>query len=450
MKTKGLFRSPDGIDFTKTFVLVSSLFLLWGCCNGLIDVLNKHFQNSFHINKAQSAFVQFANYMAYFFMAMPASIIARRFGYKAGIIVGLGLVAMGAYGFIPATLISSYWAFLAAVFVLATGLTYLETVANPYTTLLGSPEKGPSRINLAHFSGGIGWMIGPLIGGHFILSSTGVVNRSNSTLYMPYLYIAIAVTVLAVIFLFSDVPDLHASDDYRSQRSPVRSSLWAHPHFTLSVVAQFCYVAAQTGIFSFFINYVVTDTPRVSPRLSGLLPAKWLYTQGGGIWITERGASQMLAFGGFGLLLVGRLVGPLLMRKLSAHSLVTWFGLAGTFSMILVMMPLGWISVMALFSSFFFMSLMFPTIFALGIHGLGELTKKASSFLVMSIVGGAIMPIVMGWLADKYSMRIGFGMPFGCFIVIMLYGAAWPSLKRSSGINRGSQTHTVGFLDRLV
>ncbi|MFZ2641143.1 MAG: MFS transporter, partial [Verrucomicrobiia bacterium] len=163
-----LFRAPDGRSLLVTFALVTSLFLLWGFCNGLIDVLNKHFQNTLHISKAQSGLVQFANYIGYFLMAIPAGMLAKRFGYKGGIIIGLALIAAGAFWFIPATRIGTYWAFLTGLFVLATGMTCLETIANPYTTVLGPPESGAARINMAQTFNGVGWILGPIVGGHFI------------------------------------------------------------------------------------------------------------------------------------------------------------------------------------------------------------------------------------------------------------------------------------------
>ena len=172
------------------FLLVTSLFLLWGVCNGMIDILNKHFQDSLHISKVESALVQFANYMGYFFMAIPSGLLAIRYGYKGAIIIGLTLVALGAFWFIPATHIGTYWAFLLGLFILAAGLTCLETVCNPYATVLGPPESGAVRINLAQSSNGMGWMIGPVLGGFFVLSSTGEPNTSNTDLYKPYLIVA--------------------------------------------------------------------------------------------------------------------------------------------------------------------------------------------------------------------------------------------------------------------
>jgi len=476
-----MFRTEDGTNYAFTFAIVCTLFLLWGLCNGLIDVLNKHFQNSLNVTKAQSALVQFSNYMGYFLMAIPAGMLARRFGYKGGIIIGLVLIALGAFWFIPATQIGTFAAFLAGLFILATGLTCLETVANPYTTVLGPPEMGAARINLAQSCNGIGWILGPLIGGQFILSATAEVNRSNETLYIPYLGIGIIVMLLVVAFAFAHVPGLHAMEPEsqsvsrdvralthlgvmaacillliwsRTNKWPsilsgaflaaicfevwmlirVDKPLWQQPHFSMAVLAQFLYVAAQTGIFSFFINYIVSDMPTLSESVARVLPRDWTYAKDGIYHITERAASRLLSFGGFGLFLIGRFTGAAALRVFRAHTTLALYALLNTLVMILVMLPLGWLSVAALFASFFFMSIMFPTIFALGIYGLGEQTKKASSYIVMAIVGGAIMPMLMGWIADQSSMRVGFVVPLVCFAGVFAYASFWKRLGQASAV----------------
>ena len=167
-----LFRTAEGRNLAPTFALITSLFLLWGFCNGMIDILNKHFQDTLRINKEQSGLVQAANYLAYFLMAIPAGLIAKKFGYKGGILVGLSLIAAGAFWFIPATRIGTYWAFLLGLFVIGAGMTCLETIANPYATVLGSPETGPTRINIAQTLNGAGWILGPIVGGYFVFSAS--------------------------------------------------------------------------------------------------------------------------------------------------------------------------------------------------------------------------------------------------------------------------------------
>ena len=402
-----LFKTADGQNLFVTFALVTSLFLLWGFCNGMIDILNKHFQNTLHINKFQSGFVQFANYLAYFLMAIPAGLLARKFGYKGGIIIGLVLIAVGAFWFIPATQIGTYWAFLTGLFILAAGMTCLETIANPYTTVLGSAEGGATRINIAQTFNGVGWILGPIVGGHFVFGGKEGAAASNAGLYLPYLGVGIVVAVLIVVFIMSKVPDLHAEEEVKSEAEGTgKKPLWKRSHFTLGVLTQFLYVAAQTGIFSFFINYVVENDRSVS----------------------EKTASYWLGAIGFGLFMGGRLCGSFVISQFKPQRvLATYAGACVVLTA--VAMGGGKLGLYALFGTFFFMSIMFPTIFALGIRGLGEHTKLASSLIVMSIVGGAIAPPLMGYIADVSSMRVGFALPLICFVFVAIYGAVWQKLE---------------------
>ncbi|MGB8355265.1 MAG: MFS transporter [Chthoniobacteraceae bacterium] len=266
MSKKSMFVTADGKNLFFTFLLVSSLFLLWGFCNGMIDVMDKHFQEELHLSLSQSAWVQFAHYLGYFLMSMPAGWLASRLGYKFGIITGLLLVAVGGFWFIPATHIASFWAFLLGVCVIASGLTFLETVANPYTTVLGDQQYAATRINLAQSCNGIGWILGPMVGGAFFygVDSQGH-DTGSQTLYIPYVAVGIVVVVLAIVFFFANVPDIKAEDDYHLDDSTpgASHSIWTHPHFVFAVAAQFLYVAAQAGIFSFFINYMTSQTPAI-------------------------------------------------------------------------------------------------------------------------------------------------------------------------------------------
>lgn len=425
-----MFSTPDGKNHLASFLLLTCLFLVLGFSTGLIDVLNKHFQNTLNVSKAESALVQFANYIGYFFMAIPAGILAQRFGYKGGIFAGLALIACGAFCFILATRSEEFWAFLVGLFILATGLTCIETIANPYAAVMGPPDKGAARLNLSQSVTGIGLILGPLIGGHFILSSTGEVSTSNESLFVPYLGIGVAVLLLAALFLFKKMPDITPEEETTvSGQSTGTDSLWKKPHFVFAIVAQFFYVAGQTGIFSFFINYVVDHSPLFSLATAQWLPESWSWNTSEGWKITERGASQLLAFGGFGLFMIGRFTGGLLLSKYASHKILYVFSIINCLLMLITMFSSSWAGVLALILSFYFMSIMFPTIFALGISGLGEKTKKASSYIVMAIVGGAVMPMAMGAIADIWSMSVGFVMPLFCFVLIGMYGFFWQSLK---------------------
>ncbi|MEI7946089.1 MAG: L-fucose:H+ symporter permease [bacterium] len=418
-----MFTAENGKNLFVTFALVTMLFLLWGFCNGMIDILNKHFQNTLHISKAQSGLVQFANYIGYFLMAIPAGLLAKRFGYKGGILIGLVLIAIGAFWFVPATKIGTYWAFLTGLFILATGMTCLETIANPYATVLGPPESGATRINLAQTFNGVGWILGPIVGGHFVFGKTAEgAAASNEGLYIPYMGVAIAVTILIIVFAFAYLPDLHNEEEVKAEAAgKAVKPLWQRYHFVLGVLAQFFYVAAQTGIFSFFINYIVENV------------------QG----MTDATAKNWLGIGGFGLFMGGRACGSFVVGLMKPQKALTLYASICFVLCLIAMAGFGMVGVVALFGTFFFMSIMFPTIFALGIRGLGEHTKLASSLIVMAIVGGAIAPPFMGWIADICSMKIGFIVPTVCFVFIAAYGMFWKRLENGDANSDGTDEPIV-------
>lgn len=492
---RDIFRTPDGQNHAATFFLVATLFMLWAILNSLIDTMDKHFQDLLHLTKAQSAWVQFAHYFGYTLMALPAGLITRRIGYKGGIIFGLILVALGGFWFVPATHIAQFWAFLVGVCLVAMGLTVLETVANPYTTVLGPKEHGTFRINLAQAFNGFGWITGPIIASYFFYATTGGAEAANKTLYIPYLIISLFVLVLIVFFWRAKLPEIKTPDDFHTDETgaaqvdpaaPVNKGLafllmfagigvfvfsfyaiiiyvmerpvpgwvfliplaagglwiwrysrrlttrqiWAHPHFSGATLAQFLYVAAQAGIFSFFINYMISELPSISEglRTQGAVAVflKDGFTQIDGAWcLSDVGASRLLSVGFF-LFFIGRIVGAAILRRVSAHRALGTYALINLILCAVVVAKIGWLSVAAVFGTFFFMSIMFPTIFALGIFGIGpESKKKASAFIVMSITGGALMPKLMGRLGDVYNMSTSFLMPLACFALIALYGFSW-------------------------
>lgn len=394
-----MLRAPSGKNYLFPFLLISSLYLLWGCAHGMLDVLNRHFQGCFDMTKAESGFVQFSTYLAYFIMAIPAGQIMKRFGYKKGLFTGLMMFALGAFAFIPAAYVNSPLPFLGALFFLACGLCIIETGAHPYATILGPPESAAQRINVAAAFNGVGWIVGPLLGGTLIFGAD--VSDASSTA-RPYMLIGAVVLLVAFALLFIQMPEIvpptsEDALDEEDHREPV--SLWKQSGFVLAVVAQFLYVAAQTGIFSFFINYVLELFPK----------------------LTNLEASRMLGLGGMGLFLVGRLTSSWFMRWIKPEKLLAWFAIAASVCMVLVILSVGTLSFVALCLSMYFMSMMFPTIFALGVHGLGAQTKQASSYIVMGVAGGAVSPVLMGLLGET-NMAVGFFVPLVCFLFIGYYG----------------------------
>jgi len=427
-----MFVLADGRNVAVTFVLVSSLFLLWGFCNGMIDVMDKHFQRELNLTLAQSAWVQFAHYLGYFLMAMPAAWLATRLGYRGGIIVGLLMVAAGGFWFIPATQIASFWAFLVGVCVIAAGLTFLETIANPYTTVLGTERYAAARINLAQSCNGIGWIFGPIAGAAFFYGKDASGRSTGSeTLWIPYAGVGVVVLVLAVVFWFAPVPDIQMEDEYHLDdgAAAASASIWSHPHFVMAVAAQFLYVAAQAGIFSFFINYMTSQTPPL-PESWLLGPLAGWFERGadGVLRLTDSGAAALASLG-FVCFLAGRFTGAAILRKVAAHRVLGLYGALNVVACAVVVLKIGWVSVASVFASYFLMSIMFPTIFALGIHGLGARAKKASAFIVMAIMGGALLPKLMGAVGDAYGMSVAFIVPLGCFAFVSCYGYAWPRLS---------------------
>jgi FHS family L-fucose permease-like MFS transporter len=392
--------------------------------------------------------VQFAHYLGYFLMALPAGWLATKLGYKGGIITGLLMVAVGGFWFIPATQIASFWAFLLGVCVIAAGLTFLETIANPYTTVLGPIQFAATRINLAQSCNGIGLLLGPIAGGMFFYSKNAAGQSTGSAnLWIPYAFIGCVVIVLAIIFFFSNVPDIKMEDDYHlDDATPnVSHSIWTHSHFTMAVAAQFLYVAAQAGIFSFFINYMTSQVPPIpeswqpsGPAASGFF-AGWFETHANGALGFSNKAASNLASLGFLCFLIGRFTGSAILKKFAAHRVLGLYSALSVVLCLLIFFKLGWVSVVSVFLTYFCMSIMFPTIFALGIFGLGERAKKASSFIVMAIMGGAILPKLMGAVGDKYDLSRGFIVPMFCFAFVAFYGFMWPRLSGAESM-RGVST----------
>jgi len=398
LSTNGGRKKLVPTEYLFAFILVTSLFFLWGFAHSLLDVLNKHFQEILGITKAKSGWVQAALYGGYAVMAIPAGMIMNRFGYKKGIIFGLLMYATGAFLFIPAAHIQTFEFTLVCLFIIACGLTCLETAANPYSTVLGPKETSEQRLNLSQSFNGLGWIMGPLIGGMVILRVNHTETNKFASMTMPYVVIGTMVLLVALFFMFTKMPEIHEGEyDQQGDKGRYRDLLKIS-HFKYAVAAQFLYVAAQTGVNSFFINYVTETMPQFS----------------------NEKAAYLLSLG-FVFFMVGRFSGSILMTWFKPNQMLALYASLNVLAMIFVVLGLGWLSIIAIYLTYFCMSIMFPTIFALGIKDLGGLTKKGSSFLVMMVAGGAVCPMFMGWIADVSRMALGFIVPMICFAFIVFF-----------------------------
>ncbi|HUQ64891.1 MAG TPA: sugar MFS transporter [Flavitalea sp.] len=395
--------SSEQNGYLIPLILVTSLFFLWGMAYGLLDVLNKHFQETLNVTKSRSTLLQAAYFGAYFLVALPAGLFMNKYGYKKGIILGLILYAIGAFLFYPAAEQMSFNFFLFATFVIASGLTCLETAANPYVTVLGPPETGTFRLNLSQCFNGVGAFLGPLIAASLFFSGNENDGGELDTVKLVYIIIGAVVLVVAGFFFRTPLPEIRESE-LTSSKSLDKKPLIEHCNFVYGVFAQFFYVAAQVGIAALFINYCTES----------------------GNGIRNDTASYLLSIS-LMLFTVGRFAGTALMRKFAPSKLLMMYAIFNVVLCFIVAFVKGWVSIYSLMTLFFFQSIMFPTIFALAVKDLGHHTKKGSSFLIMSIVGGACMPYVMGLVAERYSTASSYLIPMLCFICVAWYG--WKGYK---------------------
>lgn len=380
------------------FILVTSLFFMWGFSHGLLDVLNKHFQDTLNVSKAQSGYLQAAYFGAYFIVALPVGAFMDRCGYKAGILVGLALFALGALLFIPATSAGTFAAFLGALFILACGLGCLETAANLYASVLGKPETAERRLNFAQSFNGLGVFIGPLIGGSlFFAPPVAMLSFAVDPVMLTYATLGLFVILMMAVFAYVPLPEIQI--EQKERRATENRTLWSYSNFTGALVAQFFYMAAQVGIGAFFINYSLEHwNGLTTPHASYLL------------------SMGMLSF------MVGRFISTWMMRFISVTTMMVSYSLINILLCAVVIAGYEQISVYALVGTFFFMSILYPSIFAMGVKGLGSNTKRAGAYLVMTLVGGAIAPYIMGGIADSYSTSVAFIIPLIAFVVVGAYG----------------------------
>ena len=416
----GLFRR-NGINYMVPFVLVTTLFFLWGFARAILDILNKHFQNELNISITQSSLIQVTTYLGYFLMAIPAGLFINRWGYRRGVVFGLCLFGAGSLLFIPGAFMGTFNAFLLCLFIIGCGLTFLETAANPYVTELGAPETSTSRLNLSQSFNGLGSLFATFVVGQFFFST-----ESSGDVVVPYSILGALVLLIAVIFAHVPLPEinLNTTKDEATEHTPplsqqgggegetglgnLRELFAHHPMFVFGLFALLAYEVAEISINSYFINFVT-----------------------GQGWMGDNTASIVLTCA-LAFFMVGRFVGSYIMRRVSGRTMLLICAVGTVVSIALVLLNLGRLSLYALLANYFFEAIMFPTIFSLALVGVGRLTKSASSLLMMTPVGGCGF-LLMGYLADRTNLITPFLIPLVGYAIILVYALVLS--RKSSTVN---------------
>ncbi|MDR3528556.1 MAG: sugar MFS transporter [Rhizomicrobium sp.] len=388
-------------SYARPLALAISCFLIWGLAYGLLDVLNKHFQDTLHVSKAGSSWLQIAYFGAYLVWSIPAGVMLQARGFKFGIVAGLTITAAGAFLFVPSAQLSSFPYFVLSMFVLASGLCVLETAADTYVSVLGAPEDAPKRLNLAQSFNALGVFCGPIIGGSLFFNPAVArfLGGAQQSVQVTYLIIGVAVLGFAFFVTRSWVPEVQPASHETTAASGPTKSLLSQRHFVFGFITQFIYVGAQVGVYAFFLNQA-TETWHGMTTQS----AAYLFSAG------------VLAY------LVGRFVTTVLILRISPRLILTIYGFLCVVFCLIAAAGIDKISALALIPVFFFMGTMFPTIFTLGIADLGPNTKRASSIMVMAIGGGLLLPYPMGLIGDHYGMPAAFLLPAAGFLLVAWYG----------------------------
>ena len=376
------------------FILITSLFFLWGFARAILDVLNKHFQNALHISITQSAMIQVTTYLGYFLMAIPAGVFINKYGYRRGVVFGLLLFGLGAIFFIPGALIGSFSAFLFCLFVIGCGLVFLETAANPYVTELGARETATSRLNLSQSFNGLGSIFATFCIGQFLFNDT----QQGGNVVIPYAILGVLVLAIAVVFSRVDLPEIQhqQTKEDKAKGSNIAKLFANHRMFVFGLFALLSYEVAEISINSYFINFVT-----------------------GMHWMSDRTASLVLTLA-LAFFMVGRFLGSWIMRHIKATTMLLICAVGSVVCIGLVLCDLGIVSLVALVGNYLFEAIMFPTIFSIALTGLGNLTKSASSLLMMTPIGGCGF-LLMGMIADTTHVTLPFVVPFIGFLIVLAY-----------------------------
>lgn len=378
------------------FVLITSLFFLWGFARAILDVLNKHFQNSLDISLTQSSLIQVTTYLGYFLMAIPAGWFINRQGYRRGVVFGLALFAFGALLFIPGAEIGTFYAYLGPLFIIGCGLVFLETAANPYAAELGDKETASSRLNFSQSFNGLGCLFATYAVGQFLFNGS----LDGGNVVVPYAVLGVLVMCIAVIFSRVDLPEIkhEETEEDSIQDTRIMKLFKRHPMFVFGLFALLAYEIAEISINSYFINFVT-----------------------GQGWMDDNTASIVLTVA-LGFFMVGRFLGSWIMRKVRAELMLLYCGIGSVVCIGLVLLDLGKCSMIALVCNYLFEAIMFPTIFTLALQGLGNLTKSASSLLMMTPIGGCFF-LLMGYVADQTNLVLPFMIPFIGYFVVLLFAS---------------------------
>ncbi len=431
---------PQRNPYLLPFLLVASLFFIWGFCHAMLDVLNKHFQNILNVSKAQSGFIQTSVFGAYFLMALPSALLIRRIGYQRGILLGLVVLAVGAFLFIPAGLVfKTFSSFCLALFILSTGLACIETAANPYVTVLGPKEGAAGRLSAAQAFNSCAYILAPFIGGTLLFGKKVEAGApvDFQTLILPYAVLGGVVLLIFGVFSFVKLPVIDDSADQAQEGTDTtifKAPLAQQPHFTWGVFTQFLYIIAQIGINAFAVNYIVENA--IIKNASGTTSTAPLFS-----WYadftraaTPDATAAYVITLAMVLYAVGRFSGGPISRVLRPNLLLALYGILNSVVIVLAMADIKMVSWMILPLCWLFMSIMFPFIFAMSVRNLGAQTKIAASFHVIAVgAAGSISALLMGFLWDQYhSVGISFTLPLIGFIATTVYGLMYPRLLERS------------------
>lgn len=382
--------------YVVPFALITSLFFLWGFARAILDVLNKHFQNALDISLTQSSLIQVTTYLGYFLTAIPAGWFINRQGYRRGVVFGLALFALGSLMFIPGAAIGTFYAFLLPLFIIGCGLVFLETAANPYASELGDKATASSRLNFSQSFNGLGCLFATYVVGQFLFNGS----NEGGDVVVPYTLLGILVMVIAVVFSRVHLPEIkyEETEEDRIKDTRIMKLFKHHPMFVFGLFSLLAYEIAEISINSYFINFVT-----------------------GQGWMDDNSASMVLTVA-LGFFMVGRFLGSWIMRRIPAERMLMYCSLGSVSCLGVVLLDIGHWSMYALIANYLFEAIMFPTIFSLSLQGLGNLTKSASSLLMMTPIGGCFF-LLMGYVADQTNLVVPFLIPFIGYFIVLLYAS---------------------------